>query len=393
MSRMRVSSERQLESLSEALGFQEAIVEIGMTHPGVRRVLSGVGGTIAFIVSLDDDRMTSVDVDIGFGHRGFEKEVESRGWRDGLPYVSRLGYGGALFCEMGYCGAVESLAGVALPERAIWLRTLGAELSRVSDHFARLAGVAAAVELPSAEHAAQAGATDTASLLAAATGRGPLAGWVTLGGVASSLPSGFSGFWSDAREAISQSLSAFEVVGMRNPGLDRRLRGVGALSADECIASSVSGPALRAAGVPMDLRRDTDYLAYGSVDFEVPIAEHGDAFDRILVAIEEIRQSLRIVEQCQSRLEDLGPGAIQSDAIDDETIIGAGSARFEIESSTGELGFFVVSDGEGLPRRIRCRAPSFFHAQALSTVLQGAALDDLLPSVASMHIVSPECDR
>lgn len=393
MSRMGSSDRRQMESLSETLGFQEAIVEIGMTHPGVRRVLSGVGGTIAFIVSLDDDRMTTVDVEIGFGHRGFEKEVESRDWPHALPYVSRLGYGGALSCEIGYCGAVEALMGVALPERAIWLRTLGAELSRVSDHFARLAGVAAAIELPAAERAAQAGASDAAVLLAAATGRGPLAGWVTLGGVASSLPSEFLRIWSDARDAIGESLSAFEVVGTRNPGFDRRLRDVGILSADECIASSVTGPALRAAGTPMDLRRETDYLAYRSLDFEIPIAEHGDAFDRTLVVIEEIRQSLRIVDQCQSRLEGLGPGAIQSSAIDDDTVIGAGSASFDIESSTGELGFFVVSDGEGLPRRVRCRAPSFFHAQALAPMLRGAALDDLLPSVASMHIVSPECDR
>jgi NADH-quinone oxidoreductase subunit D len=393
MSRVNAAGRPQIESLSESLGFQEAIVEIGMTHPAVRRVLSGVGGTIAFIVSLDDDRMTSVDVEIGFGHRGFEKEVESRGWPNALPYVSRLGYGGALFFGIGYCGAVETLAGVALPERAIWLRTLGAELSRISDHFARLAAVAAAVELPAAEHAAQAGASDTAVLLAAALGRGPLAGWVTLGGVASALPAGFSRIWFDAREAIDESLSAFEVLGMRNPGLDRRLRDVGAMSADECAAWSVTGPALRAAGTPMDLRRDTDYLAYGSVDFEIPIAEHGDGYDRVLVVIEEIRQSLRIVDQCQSRLEGLGPGAIQSSAIDNETVIQAGSANFAIESSTGELGFYVVSDGEGPPRRIRCRAPSFFHAQALSTVLQGAALDDLLPSVASMHIVSPECDR
>jgi len=247
--------------------------------------------------------------------------------------------------------------------------------------------------LPAAEHVAQAGASETARLLAAAVGRGPLAGWVRLGGVASALPDAFFTIWPEARWGIEANLSDFEIVGVRNPGLDRRLRGVGRLSADECMVWSVTGPALRAAGTPMDLRREFEYLAYGSVDFEIPIAEHGDIFDRMLVVIEEIRQSLRIVDQCQSQLSDLGSGEIQSAILGEDAILGPGSASFSIESSTGELGFLVVSDGEGLPRRIRCRAPSFFHAQALAALLKGARLDDLLPSVASMHIVSPECDR
>jgi NADH:ubiquinone oxidoreductase subunit D len=380
-------------SLSESLGFQETIVEVGMTHPGVRRVLSGVGGTIGFVASLDDDRITSVEIEVGLGHRGFEKEVESRSWAAAYPYLSRLGYGGGLFFELAYCGAVEALQGIALPERAIWLRTLGAELARVSDHFARLAGVAAAVELPAAEHAAQRGAVDTARLLAAALSRGPLAGWIRFGGVASALPDGFAQIWPEARKTLETHLDRFAVVGMRNPGLDRRLRGVGVFSADQCVAWSVTGPPLRAAGTATDARRDSDSLAYGSVDFDIPIAEHGDGYDRTLVVVEEIRQSLRIVDQCQHRLGDLGAGVHQSSEIDETTPIVEGSASCLIESSTGELGFFVVSDGEGLPRRVRCRAPSFFHAQALSEILRAATLDDLLPTVASMHIVSPECDR
>lgn len=380
-------------SLSASLGFPEAVVEIGMTHPGIRRVLSSVGGTIAFVASLDDDRMTQVDVEIGLGHRGFEKEVESRGWREATPYLSRLGYGGSLFYEIGYFGAVEKLADIALPERAIWLRTLAGELSRVCDHLSRLSTVAAAVELAAAERAAHQATRESARLLAAAVGRGPLAGWVTLGGVAAGLGPEFARFWPSAREAIESGLTRFEIVGMRNPGLDRRLRDVGVLTSDACTAWSVTGPALRAAGVPTDVRRDIDYLAYGSVDFDVPIAEHGDAYDRALVVIEEIRQSLRIVEQCRLRLDDLGEGPVESSAVEAHPAIAAGSATFSVESSTGELGFFVVSDGTECPRRVRCRAPSFFHAQALPVLLEGAYLDDLLPTLASMHVVSPECDR
>jgi NADH:ubiquinone oxidoreductase subunit D len=380
-------------SLSESLGFRETVVEVGMIHPGVRRVLSGMGGTISFIASLDDDRMTDLELEIGLGHRGFEKQVESRSWQRALPYLSRLGYGGGVLFELAYCGAVEALAGIEVPERAVWLRTLAAEFARISDHFARLAAVAAAVELPAAESVAQQGAALTAQIQARALGRGPLAGWVRLGGVASAPASDFERSWSDARVAIEAELSGFEVVGLHNPSLDRRLSGVGVLSAADCLAWSVTGPALRAAGNPMDLRRDAPYLAYGLVDFDVPIGEHGDASDRLRVVVEEIRQSLRILEQCQIRLAELDSGAIQNPSVDEEAEPGEGAVSFGLESSTGELSFFIVSDGSGLPRRIRCRAPSFFHAQALPTMLAGAPLDDLLPTVASMYILSPECDR
>jgi len=387
------SSSSRPASLSESLGFRETIVEVGMIHPGVRRVLCGLGGTISFIVSLDDDRMTDLEVEIGLGHRGFEKQVESRSWQRALPYLSRLGYGGGVLFEVAYCGAVEALAEIELPERAIWLRTLASEFARISDHFARLAAVAAAVELPAAESAAQRGAALTAQLQAHALGRGPLAGWVRLGGVASALAPGFAQSWSDARTAIEAELSRFEVVGLHNPSLLRRLSGVGVLSAADCMVWSVTGPALRAAGNPMDLRRDAPYLAYGLVDFDVPIGEHGDATDRLLVVVEEIRQSLRILEQCQIRLAELGSGATLNESLGEEPELGEGALAFGLESATGELSFFVVSDGQGLPRRIRCRAPSFFHAQALPAMLAGAPLDDLLPTVASMYILSPECDR
>ena len=380
-------------SLSASLGFSETVVDVGMIHPGVRRVLSGSGGTLGFLASLDDEIMTALEIEVGLGHRGFEKEVESRPWTFATPYLSRLGYGGGILFEVAYWGAVEALAEIVPPDRAVWLRTLASELSRISDHFARLASVAIAVALPAAERAAQEGSQWTARALVAALGQGPLGGWVRFGGVASSLPDEFAALWKEARRGIEASLRSFEVVGLRNPSLDRRLRGVGILSADQCLAWSVTGPAARATGLSMDLRRDAAYLAYGSIDFDVPIGEQGDGFDRLLVVIEEIRQGLRITEQCLDRIGDLGPGRVEPEISIAEESVPAGAASFFIESATGELGFYIVSDGEGLPRRAHCRAPSFFHAQVLPTMLEGAGLDDLLPTVASMYILSPECDR
>jgi len=398
------------ETLSEALGFVETVIEVGHSHPGVRRVLAAAGGTVGFLVSLDDERISDLEVEIGIGHRGFEKEVESSPWHRALPYVARLGYAGGLLAEVGYCLAVEELAGVGIPDRAIWLRMLASEIARVSDHFARLAAVSTAIGLPSAESVAQQGEVEAARLLAAVTRRGPLVGWVRLGGVACAPNETFAPRWREMYNVLNATLGRFEAVAIDNPSCQQRLRGVAAFSIEDCIAWGLTGPVVRASGMPMDVRRDAPYLAYSAVDFDVPIGENGDDFDRLLVVVEEIRQSLRIVDQCQDLLASLGPGVVcladpgwgELDGADSSErpaivlegpTIPAGEVTSSIESSTGELGFFLVSDGEGLPRRIRCRSASFLHAQAMPEMLRGARLDDLLPTAATLHLVSGECDR
>jgi NADH-quinone oxidoreductase subunit D len=403
-------ADERITTLSEALGFSETVIEVGHSHPAVRRILGAAGGTASFLVSLDDDQITDLEVEIGIGHRGFEKEVESRPWHRALPYVSRLGYAGGLMAEGGYCLAVENLAGVVAPDRAIWLRTLASEIARVADHFARLAAVATSIGLPAGERVAQQGEIRATRLLESVTGQGPFGGWVMLGGVASALPDGFAERWRQSQTALDAILLRFEAIAVDNPSCQARLRDVASLSAEDCVAWGVTGPIVRAAGIPMDVRRDAPYLAYGAVDFDVPIGENGDDFDRLLVVVEEVRQSLRIVEQCQALLASLGPGVTRladpgwclTDGMDplarsalvlDGPLIPAGETALSIESSTGELGFFLVSDGEGLPRRIRCRSASFIHAQAMPEMLRGARLDDLLPTAAMLHLVSGECDR
>lgn len=403
-------SAEMASTLSQSLGFAETVVELGHSHPAVRQVVAAAGGTISFLVSLDDQRISDLEVEIGIGHRGFEKEVESRPWHRALPYVARLGYAGGLMAEVGYCLAIEELAGVAIPDRAVWLRTLASELARVSDHFARLAAVSTAIGLPAAESIVHHGDVLAARLIATLTGRGPLVGWVRPGGVASEPLAGFAERWRDSLAALDATLSRFEAVAVKNPSCERRLREVAALSMEECVAWGVTGPVARAAGVESDIRRDSPYLAYGDVDFDVPVGTNGDDFDRLLVVVEEIRQSLHIADQCQSRLMSLGPGGLRAsdpgwgepegmELSDWSTLmlegpsIPPGEAAVSIESSTGEMGFYLVSDGGSLPRRIRCRSASFFHAQAMPAMLRGAHLDDLLPTAAMLHLVSGECDR
>lgn len=384
------------ESLSARLGFPETTIEAGLTHPGIRQTMTPVGGTTSFLIDLDDDRITALEVEIGLGHRGFEKECESRGWAEALPYVSRMALASGVIAEVTYCGAIEALAGIALPDRAIWMRMLVSELARVSDHFARLGAVMTAIGLGDGLRVANRGEALAARALSSATGAGPVAGFVCLGGVLRAPTSDFLDNWAAYNAGLAAEVQQFDRVATSNPTCVRRLRGVAPLGVEDAMAWGVTGPTLRAAGAPIDVRRDQPYLAYGALDFDVPIGERGDDFDRLLVVIEEIRQSLNMIDQCHKLLTSLGPGetrAARKENGGEEFAVPQGESVYSTESSTGELGFFVASDGEGLPRRIRCRAPSFFHAQALPAMLVGARLDDLLPTVALIHLVSAECDR
>ncbi len=387
-------------TLSERLGFRPAVVELGHTHPGVQRVMGGVGGTLSFLVTLDDDRIEALELEIGLGHRGFEKEVESRPWREALPYVARLGFGSGPIAEVGYCLALERLAELEVPARATWLRTLVCELARIVDHLARVAALAAALGASAAARAVQQGELAAMPLLSAALGVAPFGEWTRPGGVVRDLPADFAAQWARARGALEATLGAVDRLLLAHPAVALRLVDVAPLGAEACLALGVTGPCLRAAGVPRDVRRDARLLAYDELEFDVPIGERGDDRDRLAVVVEEIRQSLRLVEQCLGRLEAPGAGAVGRGAplcaegaaagLD----VPAGEVALSIESSTGELGFLLVSDGgEALPRRIRCRPPSFFHAQALPAALVGARLDDLLPTAALFHLVSGECDR
>lgn len=384
-------------TLSDRLGIRPAIVELGPTHPSVRRVLAGAGGAASFLVTLDDDRIEALEVEIGLGHRGFEKEVESRPWLDALPYVARLGYAAGPIAQIAYCLALERLAGLTVADRTTWQRTLVCELARATDHLARVAALATAIGASRAERIAQEAELVSMALLEASLGGSPLGTWSWPGGVASDLPFGFDERWQAARPRIVGALDALTLLLLEHPSAVQRLVDVAPLSAADACAFAVTGPALRAAGIARDLRRDAPQLAYAALEFDVPIGTRGDDYDRLAVVVEEIRQSLRMGDQCIERLAAMDREAARPPLVDGASCAGlvvpAGEVELALESATGELGFYLVSDGGPTPRRLRCRAPSFFHAQALPAVLVGARLDDLLPTAALFHLVSGECDR
>jgi NADH-quinone oxidoreductase subunit D len=241
--------------------------------------------------------------------------------------------------------------------------------------------------------------------------------YIRIGGVKHGMPPEFPAAARENVARIRALLADFGDVVTSNRIFVDRLKGTGTLSKEDCLAYAVTGPVLRACGVPLDLRKAEPYLVYEELDFDVPIGEIGDNYDRYLVCVEEMHQSLRIVEQCVERLEKLGPGPVDVDdprvrwpakgrvfnrmeeliqqfkAVTEGPRVPAGEGYLAIESANGELGFYLVSDGSAVPYKVRCRPPSFINVAPLPLMVRGALLADLIPTFDFLNMIGGECDR
>jgi NADH-quinone oxidoreductase subunit D len=383
------------------------VVSIGPSHPATH-------GTIQIFAELSGERVVRADVHCGYLHRGFEKECESHTWHNCIPYMDRLNYCSPLINDFAYCDAVERMMGIELTRRAVILRTLLSEYSRLCDHITCVA--ASLMEL---------GAM-TAFLylvmirdymyehIAALTGARVTHSYGRIGGLAHDLPPG----WLARLEEILVQSDDF--VGRVHGLVDRnrifidRMRDVGVLSQADALSYGYTGPMLRSTGLALDLRKDTPYLAYPELDFEVPVGIKGDNYDRYYVRMREIDESVHMIRQCVGMLE---PGPIN---VDDrrctfpekkavygeiESLINhfklvmegprvpAGEIYVAHEGANGELGFYVVSTGEGVPYKVHCRAPSFVHMGGAHLMLEGYQLADLVPTFGSINMIGGECDR
>jgi len=386
------------------------ILNMGPSHPATH-------GTVKFLIELDGESIVDLDIQVGYLHRGFEKECESGTWYQAIPYTDRLNYNSAILCNIAYCLAVEKLLGITTPERCQWLRTMAGELSRLGDHLTRCG--AACLELQAMTpflYGIEAREL-TWDLMEILCGARVTSNYIRLGGVKHDMPPSFPARCRENIVKIRGLLQDYEAVVTENRLFVDRLRGTGLLPKEELIRYGVTGPLLRAAGVPLDLRKDQPYLKYAEVDFDVPIGEVGDNYDRYLVCVEEMQQSLRIVEQCLVALERLGPGPVNVDdprvrwpakgrvfnameeliqqfkAVTEGPMVPAGEAYAAIESSNGELGFYVVSDGSAQPWKVRCRPPSLINLQPMPKMLKGAMLADLIPTFDFVNMIGGECDR
>ncbi len=383
------------------------IVSIGPSHPATH-------GTIQIFAELDGERILRADVHCGYLHRGFEKECESHTWHNLIPYVDRLNYCSPLINDFAYCDAVERMMGIEITPRAKYLRTLLSEYSRLADHITCIA--ASLMEL---------GAM-TAFLylvmirdymyehIADLTGARVTHSYGRIGGLARDLPEGWLGRLEEILAQSDDFLGRVHGLVDRNRIFIDRMRNVGVLSQADALSYGYTGPILRSTGLAVDLRKDTPYLAYPELDFEVPVGIKGDNYDRYYVRMREIDESIHMIRQCVDLLPG-GPinvddrrctfpektlvyGEIESlinhfKLVMEGPRVPAGETYVAHESANGELGFYVVSTGEGTPYKVHCRAPSFVHMGGAHRMLEGGQLADLVPTFGMINMIGGECDR
>jgi NADH-quinone oxidoreductase subunit D len=400
------------------------IINMGPQHPSTH-------GVLRLLLELDGETVISCKPVIGYLHTGIEKNTEYRTWQQGVTYVTRADYLSPFFNELGYCLAVERLLGVEAPPRAQLLRVLFCELNRISSHLVWLA--TGGLEL-GAVSVMLYGFREREVLLEifeATTGLRMNHAYIRIGGVIMDLQPGAEEQIYDFLRVMPGRIDEYETLLDDNPIWLQRNQGVGVLSAEDALALGVTGPILRSAGVAADLRKDAPYCGYETFEFDVPVAETADAYGRYRIRLQEMRESMRIVEQCLERLEEPGPVMIEDPKVGwpsklevgpdgignapayvrhimEESMealihhfkmvtqgveVPAGEVYEAVESPRGELGFYVVSDGGHRPYRVKIRDPSFANLQATAKMVEGYLVADAIAAIASVDPVMGGVDR
>lgn len=402
------TTERLPEAAGVELPTETMTLQMGPVHPAMH-------GTVKIMVTVDGERIEHADVQVGYLHRGFEKECENATWAQIFPYTDRLNYVSPILNNVGYALAVEKLIGITAPERAQYLRVIAGELSRVSDHLTCLAAIG--MELAAfTPFLYLVRARDVIyDRLEELTGARVTHSYCRIGGVKEDAPEGWIDRVLGGFDEIREVIDDLEGLLSRNRIFLDRTQGIGVVSREEAIAWGFTGPCGRASGVDYDVRKEFPYLVYDRFDFDVPVMDEGDCYARYLVRVEEMRQSLRIIEQAARQLP--GGPVLAPDAhrvvlppkrevystiegmirhfklIVDGIPVPAGEAYGYVEGGNGELGFYVVSDGGGQPVKVRCRPPCFIIVSHLGQMLRGQAIADVVPIFGSLNMIGGECDR
>jgi NADH-quinone oxidoreductase subunit D len=382
-------------------------VNFGPNHPSTH-------GVLRLVVDLHGEQVVGLAAVVGYLHTGFEKSMEQTSWWKAITYAPRIDYVSFQNNELVFVLAVEKLLDIEVPSRATWMRMLLAELNRIHSHLVWLGTAALELGAISMFWYCFRERDRILDLFELVAGFRMHTRYFQVGGLAEDVPPGFWGECAKFVELMPKAIDDYEALVDRSEIWLERTQGIGLLSADDAIALGQSGPVLRGSGVDWDLRRAQPYLAYDQVDFQVPVYEEGDVYARYRVRMEEMRESVKIVEQAMRRMPE-GPWIADDRKVvlppreelhtSMESLIHhfkivtegfrvpEGEVYVTIESPRGELGCYVVSDGGPKPWRVKFRAPSFAALEATATCMRQALVADMIAIVGSLDTVMGEVDR
>ncbi len=407
MSKLNAAELEEVEDIE--LPTEPMTINMGPSHPATH-------GTVRIVLTIDGETVRDSDVQVGYLHRCFEKEAEHATYTQVFPYTDRLNYVSPLLNNVGFALAVEKLIGIVdrLPERAQYIRVIVGEISRITDHLTccgasamEVGGFTPFLWLVKAREWLW-------ELLEELTGARLTHSYVRIGGVAADLTPNFADKLRSTLRRVREALADTDKLLVKNRIFRDRMDGVGVFTKEDAIAWGWTGPCLRSTGVAYDVRKDHPYLVYDRFEFDVAVGSRGDNYDRFAVRMEEIRQSMRILEQA---LDQIPPGLVQIDdprislppkrevyntiegmighfkQIVDGVKIPAGEAYCYTEGGNGELGFYLVSDGTGRPYRCHVRSPCFILMQSVPRLIIGGGVADIIPTFGMINMIGGECDR
>jgi NADH-quinone oxidoreductase subunit D len=364
------------------LDSNELIINMGPQHPATH-------GVLRVILKLDGEKVLGTECVIGYLHRGVEKIGENRTYAMFNPYVDRMDYVAAVSNGLGYCLAVEKLLNVEAPPRANYIRVILTELNRISSHLLWLGTHALDIGAMTPLFYTFRDREEVLKIFEKYCGARLTTHAFRIGGLQYETYPGFEKEVKNFLASLPSKIDEYEALLTGNRIWIERTKKVGVISGKDCIALGVTGPVLRASGVKWDLRKAQPYSSYSDFSFEIPVGQNGDTYDRYAVRMQEMRQSLRIIEQAVNGIPE---GAIMA-KVPKVIKPPVGEIYQSIEAPKGELGYFLVSDGSTQPYRVRVRPPSFVNLQALDLMVRGMLVADVVAVIGTIDIVLGEVDR
>jgi NADH-quinone oxidoreductase subunit D len=384
------------------------ILNMGPQHPSTH-------GVLRLVLEVDGETIVRIMPDIGYLHTGIEKTTEAKFYQQVVPLTDRIDYLCPMTNNLAYCLAVEKLLGMEIPKRAQWIRVMMNEITRINSHLVWLGTHALDIGAMSVFLYCFREREDILRLFEMVSGQRMMTSYFRIGGLALDLPLGFVERVKNFADRFPSNIDQYENLLTNNPIWINRLQGVAYISPEDAIALGASGPTLRGSGIDIDLRRDAPYSGYENFKFKVPTSTVGDVYARYLIRVQELRESIGIVQQCLEGMPEAGP--IKADApkivlpdrekmktemealiyhfkiITEGFAVPPGEVYSAIESPRGEMGYYIVSDGTAKPYRVHMRSPSFANLQALPSMCEGRLIADVVAAIGSIDIVLGDCDR